>query len=295
MIWRMNASQSELEPFGYCLNTSTIRGAGLPLDRELEIAAEAGFQAVEPWIEEIERYVDAGGSLGDLRRRVEDLGLRVAGAVGFAEWIVPDERECALGLERMRRDMELVAAIGGRHIASPPIGAHKPEHLRPELNKVAKRYRAILELGEQTAVTPALELWGFSKTLSRLGEVIYVAAEAAHPSACILLDSYHLYKGGSDFDGLRLLNGAILPVFHINDYPAAPPRAQIDDADRVYPGDGVAPLGELFRTLQAIGFRGFLSVELFNPGYWKQPAPSVAREAIEKTRSAVRRALAEPG
>jgi 2-keto-myo-inositol isomerase len=289
----MDSTDPTLEPFGYCLNTSTIRGAGLPLDRELEIAADAGFQAVEPWIEEIERYVDAGGSLGDLRRRVEDLGLRVAGAVGFAEWIVPDERERALGLERMRRDMEIVAAIGGRHIASPPNGAHKPEHLRPELIEVAKRYRAILELGEQTGVTPALELWGFSKTLSRLSEVIYVAAEAAHPSACILLDSYHLYKGGSDFDGLRLLNGAVLPVFHINDYPAAPPRAQIDDADRVYPGDGVAPLGELFRTLQAIGFRGFLSVELFNPGYWKQPAPSVAREAIEKTRTSVRRALAD--
>jgi 2-keto-myo-inositol isomerase len=291
----MDSTDPTLEPFGYCLNTSTIRGAGLPLDRELEVAAEAGFQAIEPWIEEIESYVNAGGSLGDLRRRVEELGLRIAGAVGFAEWIVPDEQKRALGLERLQRDMDLVAAIGGRHIASPPIGAHKPEHVRPEQNEVAERYRAILELGERTGVTPVLELWGFSKTLSRLSEVIYVAAEASHPNACLLLDCYHLYKGGSDFDGLRLLNGAMLPVFHINDYPAAPPRAQIDDADRVYPGDGVAPLGELFRTLRDIGFRGFLSVELFNPSYWKQPAPSVAREAIEKTRTAVRRALADPG
>jgi 2-keto-myo-inositol isomerase len=291
----MKSTATSLEPFGYCLNTSTIRGAGLPLDRELEIAATAGFQAVEPWIEEIENYVKAGGSLSDLRRRVEDLGLHVAGAVGFAEWIVPDKRARALGLERMKRDMDLVAAIGGHHIAAPPIGAHELEHERPELNDVAERYRAILELGERTSVTPVLELWGFSKTLSRLSEVIYVAAESAHPNACLLLDSYHLYKGGSDFGGLRLLNGGSLPVFHINDYPAAPPRAQIGDADRVYPGDGVAPLGELFRTLHAIGFNGHLSVELFNPDYWKQPAPTVARQAIEKTRASVREALADLG
>lgn len=290
----MKTPDAALEPFGYSLNMSTIRGAGLPLDRELKIAAEAGFQAVEPWIEEIENYVDAGGSLSDLRRKAEDLGLRIAGAVGFAEWIVPDREQRARGLERMRRDMELVAAIGGRHIAAPAIGAHTAEHVRPTLDEIAERYRAILELGEQTGVTPVLELWGFSSTLSRLGEVMYVAIEAAHPSACVLLDSYHLYKGGSDFGGLRLLNGAMLPVFHINDYPATPLRAQIDDADRVYPGDGVAPLGELFRTLNAIGFRGFLSVELFNPNYWKQPAASVARQAIEKTRAAVRQALANP-
>ncbi|HKD37468.1 MAG TPA: sugar phosphate isomerase/epimerase, partial [Pirellulales bacterium] len=103
---------------------------------------------------------------------------------------------------------------------------------------------------------------------------------------------YHLYKGGSNFSGIRLLSGAALPVFHINDYPADPPRETIDDADRVYPGDGVAPLGELFRTLDAIGFRGYLSVELFNPSYWKLPPETVARQAIEKTRQAMNRAFA---
>jgi len=227
-----------------------------------------------------------------LRKRIEDLGLKVAGAVGFAEWIVPDERQRALGLERMKKDMDLLAAIGGTHLACPPIGAHKPEHARPGLHDIAERYRAILELGGQTGITPLLELWGFSKTLSRLSEVVYVAAETGHPRACLLLDSYHLYKGGSYFEGVHLLNGAVLPVFHINDYPATPPREQIDDSYRVYPGDGVAPLAELFRTLNAICFRGFLSVELFNESYWKQPAEEVARVSIAKTRSVVQRALA---
>jgi 2-keto-myo-inositol isomerase len=279
------------EPFGYCLNTSTISGQKLGLVEELSIAAKAGFGGVEPWIEEIEAYVASGGSLGDLKKRIQDLGLKIPGAVGFAEWVVPDARQRALGLERLKKDMDLLAAIGGTHIACPPIGAHKPEHPRPGLHDIAERYHAILELGMKTGITPLLELWGFSKTLSRLSEVLYVAAEAAHPRACLLLDSYHLYKGGSLYQGVRLIDGAALPVFHINDYPATPSREQIDDSYRVYPGDGVAPLAELFRTLYSIGFRGFLSVELFNETYWKQPAEEVARLSITKTRAVVHAAL----
>jgi 2-keto-myo-inositol isomerase len=283
---------SATNTFPISLNTSTIRGAKLPLDEELQIAASAGYAAVEPWIEEIEAYINSGrGSTRDLRRRIEDLGLKVAGAVGFAEWVVPDDARRAAGLERMERDMELVAQIGGRHIAAPPFGAHRAEDPHPSLPEIGQRYRAILDLGRQTGVTPILELWGFSPTLTRLGEVLHAAAESAHPNACLLLDSYHLYKGGSSFDAIGLLNGVALPVFHINDYPATPPRESIDDSDRVYPGDGVAPLPQLFRTLRAIGFTGYLSVELFNPEYWKQRPADVAKRAIDKTRAAVRAAL----
>src|SRR5689334_6564872 len=52
--------RSPSEPFGYCLNTSTIRGQKLPLVAELEIAAKVGYQAVEPWISEVEQYQKDG-------------------------------------------------------------------------------------------------------------------------------------------------------------------------------------------------------------------------------------------
>ena len=59
----------------------------------------------------------------------------------------------------------------------------------------------------------------------------------------------------------------------------------------MYPGDGVAPLGEIFRDLHAIGFRGHLSLELFNKSYYEQDALTVARTGLNKTREAVRKAL----
>jgi sugar phosphate isomerase/epimerase len=141
-------------------------------------------------------------------------------------------------------------------------------------------------------VIPQLEVWGFSTTLSKLGETMFVATESKHPKACVLLDVYHLHKGGSGFVGLRLLNGGAMNCFHMNDYPATPPRETIRDADRVYPGDGVAPLTQILKDLLATGFRGTLSLELFNPTYWKDDATNVARTGLMKMKEAVAKATA---
>ncbi len=101
------------EPFGYCLNTSTIREQNVGIVKAAEIAAEAGYQGIEPWIREIDDYVQGGGSLKDLAKRIADLGLKVESAIGFARWIVDDDAERAQGLEEARRTMDLVAQLGG--------------------------------------------------------------------------------------------------------------------------------------------------------------------------------------
>jgi sugar phosphate isomerase/epimerase len=125
-----------------------------------------------------------------------------------------------------------------------------------------------------------------------LSELLFVAIESGHPDACLLPDIYHLYKGGSDFASLRLVNGRSIHVLHMNDYPAKPDRPSITDADRVYPGDGVAPLTSVLRDLYDIGFRGMLSLEVFNRDYWKQEAIAVARIGLEKMKAATRASLA---
>ncbi|MBN2505079.1 MAG: sugar phosphate isomerase/epimerase [Verrucomicrobia bacterium] len=275
--------------FVYCLNTSTIRGQKLDLAAEIDVAAKAGYQAIEPWVEAIDRYAKQGGSLKDLRRRAVDQGLTVESAIAFSPWIVDDDAQRAKGLERAKVEMDLVAQIGGLRLAAPPAGATNQPGL--DLMKAAERYRALLELGDRMGVTPELELWGFSKNLHRLGEVAFVAIETGHPKACVVADLFHIYKGGSDFGGLRLFSGPALPVFHMNDYPATPAREQLNDSHRVFPGDGVAPLDRILRDLHAGGGRKVLSLELFNRKYWEQNALEVAKHGLDTMKAAVRKAL----
>lgn len=281
-------SSRKQDAFRYCLNTSTIRGQKLPLVEEISLASNAGYQGIEPWIREITQYQESGGKLTDLRKRLSDAGLTVESAIGFANWIVDDDAQRARGLEDAKRDMALVREIGGTRIAAPPAGARAAI----DLNAIAERYAKLLELGAQMGVTPQLELWGPSKAISRLGQMMFVASEAGHPDACMLPDVYHIFKGGSDFHGLQVINGQAIHCFHMNDYPADPPRATIGDKDRVYPGDGIAPLSQILNTLYDTGFRGALSLELFNPSYWEQDPAVVVRTGIAKMRAAVARAFA---
>jgi sugar phosphate isomerase/epimerase len=62
-------------PFTYCLNTSTIAGQKLSLPVMIDLAAKAGFKAIEPWIREIQTYQHNGGSMKDLRKQIEDAGM----------------------------------------------------------------------------------------------------------------------------------------------------------------------------------------------------------------------------
>jgi 2-keto-myo-inositol isomerase len=274
----------------YCLNTSTINGGVVPVRQQLKIASEAGYQAVELWLRDIEKFAKEGGKLSDLRKELEDLGLGLDSAIAFGKWIVDDEAERKAGLEQCRRDMEVVKSLGGGRIAAPPVGATNLPKL--DLTQAASRYRALLEVGREVGVLPQLELWGFSQNISTLAEVLFVAAGANHPDACLLLDVYHMYKGGNDFGNIGLVPATKMHCLHMNDYPATPNRQEIGDKDRVYTGDGVAPMYEILRGLFASGFRGTFSLELFNRTYWEQPADQVARMGIEKMKQVVEAALA---
>lgn len=274
-----------MKSFRYCLNTSTIREKNIGIEAEIDVAAQAGYSGIEPWIRTIRAYMDGGGKLSDLRQRLDDRDLQVESAIGFAKWIVNDPIERAAALEEAKSDMEIVRALGGSRIAAPPAGAQNGPRI--DLETIAERYHALLEIGRETGVIPMLEVWGHSQNLHRLGQTLFAAAESSHPDACMLLDIYHIYKGGSRYDGLSLLGPKAMPVLHMNDFPASPERTEMNDSHRVMPGDGVADFATIIKQLHAINPEMVFSLELFNRDYWKQDPLEVAKLGLAKMRAVV--------
>lgn len=287
-------ARADEKPFRIMLNTSTVRectidGEKLGIEKKVEVAAKAGYDAIEPWIGELNDYVKRGKSLKDLAKQIADSGLLVESAIGFAEWIVNDDARRAKGLEAAKHDMDMLLELGGKRLAAPPVGATKPKDDDVSVEKIADRYKALAELGAKAGIVTMAEVWGFSKTFKTLNETVKAAMLSGHPKACILPDVYHLYKGGSSFDDMKQLTNANFQVLHVNDYPDIP-REKILDKDRVYPGDGVAPYAEIFKDLKSIKYAGLLSLELFNPEYWKLDPHVVAKTGIEKVKAAIAKA-----
>lgn len=271
--------------FKLCLNMSTIRGHELDAAEEIEVAGKAGYEGIEPWFRKINEYTEKGGSLKDLRKRIDDHGLTVESAIGFAKWIVNDPDARAAGLEEAKRDMDTIAQLGGVRIAAPPAGAGKGDVI--SLDDAADRYRALLELGDEMGVVPQVEMWGGHPIIGTVEKAIYVAIRAGHPKACFLGDVYHTYKGGSSFDSILMMGPKALQSYHMNDYPADPPRETIKDSDRVFPGDGIAPVVEILKKFKAVGAYPALSLELFNKSYWEMPVMECAKTGLEKMKAVV--------
>lgn len=283
------ASKKKL-PFRISLNTSTISEYNLGADQQIDMVSKAGFDGIELWMRDVMKFVDAGGKVEHLREKLQSGGLVLENMIGFAAWCSDDPAERTKAIDQLRNEMILTAGLGGKYIAAPVLGIDALDCTK--FDAYAQRYEAILNLESETGVTPILEIWG-AGALNNLADCAHIVIATGHPKATMLLDFYHLYRGGSDWDTLDCINGKRLPLIHMNDYPANPAREVLTDAHRVLPGEGVCPFQDILPKLYLAGFRGGLSVELFNREYWAtMDAESMLKNSYEKTYAVVENALA---
>ncbi len=264
----------------YCLNTSSIRNCGLSLKKKIELSASVGYDAIELWVDELETYLDGDGTLSQLREVLDQNNITVANIIAFFEWAVPETEAREKGLQDALYLFEIAQAIHCPHVAASPSGlTHRTD---VPLDAIARYYHDLLEMTESTNATPLLEFWSHSKTLGSLRDTMEVLRLVDNPRALLLADVFHMAKAKGSWESLCELDGTSIGLFHVNDYPQATDIRQLTDDQRLYPGDGVAPLTEIRNTLEKIGYRGIYSIELFNEKYEEAGALDVAQSGLAK-------------
>jgi sugar phosphate isomerase/epimerase len=265
-----------MSPFRYCLNASTIRGT--PVARQIEVAALAGYGAIELWFDDVDAHVEAGGTIAGLRAMLDARGLVVPTVIYLGGWFDATDAdwprikaECGVRLEQ-------AAQLGSNHvIAGPSMG-------RADAAVGARHYRELLELDGARA---AMEFLGFVEQFNTIESALEVVELADHPDGTVVVDPFHIFRGGGSVEGLAKLRGEQVAVAHFNDTPAQPPREQQHDADRVWPGEGHLDLHRYLALLAQIGFHGWLSLELFREDLWARDPLEVAQTGLEKMRAVV--------
>ncbi|MAF12324.1 xylose isomerase [Candidatus Poribacteria bacterium] len=267
----------------YCFNTSTIRNCGLGVVEEIRLAAEVGYDGIELWVAEIAAYLQGGGTLADLRGVIDDAGIHVPNLIAFFQWANPDEATRSRALIEAVEVFETAEALGCPNVAAPPMGVTDRTDI--PIADLTTYYRGLLDAVRGMHAAPLLEFWGMSKTLGSLSDALAIMRAIDSPEVVLLADVFHMAKAGDSYDLLGELEGAQLGLFHFNDFPGSPEIDAQTDADRVYPGDGAAPIADIVATLRRIGYEGMYSLELFNKSYEEAGAESVARTGIWKMRA----------
>lgn len=276
--------QDGVSPWPICLDTATIRPASI--EEKVEIAAQAGYDAIEPWDGELDDYEDQGGDLEELGSRIQELGLFVPSVIGLWNALPPNDEDFKDSLEGTRNRMRMAKAIGSEHIQTIPNTVGEGY----DVKLIAKRYRQIIEIGQdEFGIYPALVFVKFFP-LKTMGQAMAVAMDADHPDALIIPDTFHMYISEGGFEGLKLVRGESIAIFQFADAPGTKSPDDLADEDRVFPGDGVLPLPDILKDLHNIGFKGCVSLELYNPDYYEWDLLEVANTGLQKTLDVIKKA-----
>ncbi len=277
--------QKGASPWPVCLDTSTIRPASSLKDK-VRIAVKAGYDAIEPWDNELQKFEADGGNLKDLGKEIRDSGLFVPSVIGLWNALPPTKELWESSLIDTRNRMRMASDIGAQHIQTIPntVGVNYNQKW------VADRYRDLIEIGlNDYKINPALVFVKYFP-VKTMGQAVGIAMDANHPHAMIIPDVYHMHISEGGFEAIKFLRGETIAIFQFNDAPASPALAQLNDAHRVYPGDGILPLTQIFKDLKGTGFKGCISLEMYNPEYWKEDLQEVAKTGLRKTLEVLRKA-----
>lgn len=259
--------------FQYCLNTSTIRPTAL-LDK-IRIAGETGYTAIELWHDDIEPYLASGGKLSDIRKALDDQRLQLPTTIYLRGWCDTTGPEHVAGLDECKRRLEQAAALGSIYSIASPAGG------KVDVALAARNYAELVQLGLSFGVKPAMEYLGFVEQINTIESALEIMNLSQRPEATIIVDPFHNFRGGGAFSSLGLLTGDQIAISHFNDSPSSPPREQQHDHSRVLPGQGHCDLKQWIRLLKEIGYKRWLSLELFSEALWARDPAEVARIGLE--------------
>jgi len=259
-----------------CMHQNTSREAGFR--GSLEGWSRAGIRFVELSDRLLDGWLETD-TIAGARTLLGDLGLQpVAGAAVIPDvWIVGPGRE--RGMEIWRRRCGQYAQLGVGAIYSPSITSRTVSD-----EEFATTPRCIREAGDVAAehgLTAMIEFTRSSTHLATLATSLAVIREANHASVRPMLDFFHFWSGLSKFADLELLRPGELAHAHFQDVLDVP-RERIDNDARLIPGDGVAPVVQMLRSLRGKGYEGALSVELFRAQYVSGDPFEVATEIRDK-------------
>lgn len=250
-----------------------------PFDDDLEAYALAGWTAIELWLTKLERQLESQ-PLPEIKQRLDDLGLRAAGASAQGGLLLSNGQERQEHWDHFRRRLEILAELGATTLVIVPDFTREPGP--SEMAQAIESLQEAAALAGGHGIRLALEFPKSARFCASLDTALALVGQVDSEHLGVCLDFFHYYTGPSKFEDLAYLNPGNLAWVQLCDL-AGTPRELAGDSDRVLPGDGDFQLEPILDHLVRIDYPGYLSVEVMNPNLWTIPADRVAPIAFQAT------------
>ena len=276
----MTQTTGTIDDFG--MDTITLAGS---LENKLKAMREAGFSQVMLKANDI---VGHAGGVDAAVRAVQASGLRVTGFQVLRDFEGLSGHLHGYKVDIAKAMLEMAHALGAPLLLAC---SSTSQHATQDLDAIARDLRKLAMLAVPMGIKVAYEGLSWGRTINEYTTAWDVVCRADAPNLGIGIDSYHIFATNTALDGLDALDARKIFLVQLSDFMWQETRTveeRISTARtfRVFPGEGVhsAQVADLVLRLEALGYRGDYSFEVFNDDYQQLPLPMVAQRARASAR-----------
>ncbi|MBV9376592.1 MAG: sugar phosphate isomerase/epimerase and 4-hydroxyphenylpyruvate domain-containing protein [Alphaproteobacteria bacterium] len=247
------------------------------LNEKLEAIAKAHFRGVEMFENDLLSF---NGTPVEIRRMIEDLGLRTIAFQPFRDFEGMPEPQRTKAFARAERKFDVMVELGCdlllvcSNVSPDAVGG---------IDRAAADFRELGDRAAQRGLRVAFEALAWGRHINDYRDAWEVVRRADHSSVGLVLDTFHILARDIDLRPIRAIPKDRIFLVQIADAPLL-------DMDylswsrhyRCFPAQGDLAIQPFMAALQATEYDGLLSLEIFSDRF---RAGSAQRVAIDGQRS----------
>ncbi len=262
---------------GFGMDTISLAG---PLEAKLAAMQAAGFSQV------MLKANDLVGHPQGLDAAVS--AVRASGLRGTGFQVLRDFEGLSGHLHAYKIDiakamLQMCSALGCKVLL---VCSSTSAHASQDLDHLARDLRKLAMLALPLGIKIAYEGLSWGRTVNEFTTAWDVVSRADCPNLGLGIDSYHIFAAKTPLEEIDYLDPAKIFLVQLADFmwqeaKTFEERMSTARTFRVFPGEGVhsEALAELVLKLDALGYAGDYSFEVFNEDYLNLPLPTVCERA----------------
>ena len=275
------------------LNTATVRKQGSLIDI-VEACARRGIRAIDPWRDQV-----AAVGLDNAVKAIRDAGLELSGYCRGGMFTA-DEAHRIEARDDNRRAIDEAKALGAPCVVL--VAGGLPQYSRPgsapskniaaAQAQVAEGISEMMEyawsVGMKLAIEPLHPMYAADRacvnTLRQALDLCDRLDPADSGTVGVALDVYHVWWDFELLEQIERCGRRRMLAFHVCDWMV--PSADMLN-DRGMMGDGVIDIPRVRGAVEALGYSGYVEVEIFSNRWWDRPLDEVIETCIDRFKTVV--------
>jgi 4-hydroxyphenylpyruvate dioxygenase len=263
---------TSIAPLPKSIATVSLSGT---LGEKMEAAAAIGFDGVEIFENDLLTFE---GSPTDVRYLAESLGLTITCFQPFRDFESMPEPQRGRNMDRAERKFDVMQQLGAELLLVcsnvSPASIDDDDRAAADLREMADR-------AQKRGLRVGFEALAWGRNVRTWRHAWKIVQAANHPALGLILDSFHTLALDDDLSGLAGVPADKIFLAQLADAP----KLTMDVLSwsrhfRNFPGQGQLPVAGFVRDLIGAGYRGPLSLEIFNDEFRSAPARLMARDGL---------------